>query len=392
MAGSGMASDGSSIYVVDGNGTFGTTLNAGLPGRRQLRQLADETVGWPATASHRLFRDVQRSRRRPIRTTTSGSGGVMLLPDQTTAAGVVKHLAVAAGKDNHIYVVDRDSMGKFSASGQQHLARTHRHALLAASGVRRLITKGVVYYGRAGNDNLKALPIAGAFLATTASSRSPTTLPIRAQRRRFPPMARATALSGPRRTARLAPCMPIRREQSCQRAVQQQQVGTRDQCGRGQQSSFTPMIARGKVMSARPTVLRCSACGDTWLWPLPGAEQGANYSVWFGVVRCHSVSLPPVVLRGRRLRDDAVLRAAFLAGAGVSSAVGEGSVAGDAVSGVCAVFAVFAVFVLLAVSSDRAAVFRVFFAAVLRGSRCFATAWAAFRSVWCKSAFSAAPA
>ncbi|MFP3607442.1 pyrrolo-quinoline quinone, partial [Paraburkholderia sp. SIMBA_053] len=32
MAGSGMASDGSSIYVVDGNGTFGTTLNAqGFP-------------------------------------------------------------------------------------------------------------------------------------------------------------------------------------------------------------------------------------------------------------------------------------------------------------------------------------------------------------------------
>jgi hypothetical protein len=88
------------------------------------------------------------------------------------------------------------------------------------------------------------------------------------------------------------------------------------------------------------------------------------------------------------LRDDAVLRAAFLAGAGVSSAVGEGSVAGDAVSAVCAVFAVF---VLLAVSSDRAAVFRVFFAAVLRGSRCLRRL-GCVSSVWCKSAFSAAPA
>jgi hypothetical protein len=43
-----------------------------------------------------------------------GSGGVMLLPDMTDASNAVRHLAVGAGKDGNMYVVDRDSMGKFN--------------------------------------------------------------------------------------------------------------------------------------------------------------------------------------------------------------------------------------------------------------------------------------
>ena len=46
-----------------------------------------------------------------------GSGGVMLLPDMTDANGTVRHLAVGAGKDGNLYVVNRDNMGKFSSVG-----------------------------------------------------------------------------------------------------------------------------------------------------------------------------------------------------------------------------------------------------------------------------------
>jgi glucose dehydrogenase len=31
--------------------------------------------------------------------------------------GTVRHLAVGAGKDGNIYVVDRDNMGKFNSAG-----------------------------------------------------------------------------------------------------------------------------------------------------------------------------------------------------------------------------------------------------------------------------------
>ena len=72
----------------------------------------------------------------------------------------------------------------------------------------------------------------------------------------------------------------------------------------------------------------------------------------------YTASLPPAVLRGPRLRDEVVFRAAFLRALGVSSAMVEDG----AVSAVSAVSAL---------SPDAAAAgLRVFFAAALRGSRC----------------------
>ena len=43
-----------------------------------------------------------------------GSGGPLRAARPVDADGTVQHLAVGAGKDNKIYVVDRDSMGKFN--------------------------------------------------------------------------------------------------------------------------------------------------------------------------------------------------------------------------------------------------------------------------------------
>jgi hypothetical protein len=45
-----------------------------------------------------------------------GGGGVLLLPDQADATGALRHLAVLAGKDGNIYLVDRDNLGHFNTS------------------------------------------------------------------------------------------------------------------------------------------------------------------------------------------------------------------------------------------------------------------------------------
>src|SRR5262249_11100339 len=42
-----------------------------------------------------------------------GSGGVMLLPDSVGSAAH-QHLMVETGKDGHIYLLDRDNMGKLN--------------------------------------------------------------------------------------------------------------------------------------------------------------------------------------------------------------------------------------------------------------------------------------
>ena len=45
-----------------------------------------------------------------------GSGGVLLLPDQS---GAHPHEMVSAGKDGTIYLVNRDNMGHFNANNDQ---------------------------------------------------------------------------------------------------------------------------------------------------------------------------------------------------------------------------------------------------------------------------------
>jgi hypothetical protein len=243
MAGSGMASDGTSLYVVDGNGTFGTTLNAqGFPVDGDLgNSMMKLSLGNLQVTDYFAMSNVVEEAGTD---NDFGSGGAMVLPDQTTAGGVVKHLAVAAGKDNHIYVVDRDAMGKFSPSANniwQELIGTLAGGIWGSPAY----YNGVVYYGGL-NDNLKALPVAGAFLATTAASKSPTTF---AYPGATPAVSANGASNGIVWAAENGTTGALHAYNAGNLAVElynSNQAGTRDQWGAGNKF-ITPMIARGKV-------------------------------------------------------------------------------------------------------------------------------------------------
>ncbi|MEM5456896.1 pyrrolo-quinoline quinone [Paraburkholderia phytofirmans] len=243
MAGSGMASDGTSLYVVDGNGTFGTTLNAqGFPVDGDFGDsMMKLSLGNLQVTDYFAMSDVVT---QAATDNDFGSGGAMVLPDQTTTGGVVKHLAVAAGKDNRIYVVDRDSMGKFNPTANniwQELIGTLAGGIWGSPAY----YNGVVYYGGL-NDNLKALPVSGAFLATTAASRSPTTFP-------YPGATPAVSANGASNgivwAAENGTTGALHAYNAGNLAVElynSNQAGTRDQWGAGNKF-ITPMIARGKV-------------------------------------------------------------------------------------------------------------------------------------------------
>jgi hypothetical protein len=243
MAGSGMASDGTSLYVVDGNGTFGTTLNAaGFPADGDYGDsMMKLSLGNLQVTDYFAMSDVVT---QAATDNDFGSGGAMVLPDQTTASGVVKHLAVAAGKDNKIYVVDRDSMGKFNPTSNniwQELIGTLAGGIWGSPAY----YNGVVYYGGL-NDNLKALPVSGAFLATTAASRSPSTFP-------YPGATPAVSANGTSNgivwAAENGTTGALHAYNAGNLAVElynSNQAGTRDQWGAGNKF-ITPMIARGKV-------------------------------------------------------------------------------------------------------------------------------------------------
>jgi outer membrane protein assembly factor BamB len=97
-----------------------------------------------------------------------GSGGILLLPDVTDSGGVVRHLAVGAGKDGNLYVVSRDSLGKFSSSGNniwQQLPGVLSGGIFSTPAY----FNGAVYYGPVGAA-LMAFTVKNAQLSSAASA------------------------------------------------------------------------------------------------------------------------------------------------------------------------------------------------------------------------------
>jgi hypothetical protein len=103
-----------------------------------------------------------------------GSGGAMLLPDMVDAGATTRHLAVGAGKDANIYVVDRDNMGKFNPSSNSAVYQEVPSAFSGGVFSAPAFFNNTVYYAAVGV-YLKAFPVAQARLATTAATQSGNT-------------------------------------------------------------------------------------------------------------------------------------------------------------------------------------------------------------------------
>jgi Immunoglobulin domain len=171
MAGAAPAADASgNIYFIIGNGDFGTTLDAnGFPSNKNCGNCfakISSTLPLGLLDYFTPLNTVSESNAD----TDFGSGGPLLLPDLVDSTGTTRHLAVGAGKDSNIYVVDRDNMGKFNSS-KDNIYQQINGALSGGVWSKPSYFNGVVYYGSVG-DSIKAFPISGGKLATTASSQS----------------------------------------------------------------------------------------------------------------------------------------------------------------------------------------------------------------------------
>src|SRR5690348_2109534 len=107
MSGTAPAADAAgNIYFLDANGTFDAGLNAsGFPGKGDFGNafMKLSTVGGLKVSDYfATFDTVNQSNIDG----DLGSGGALVLPDLKDATGAVRHLAVGAGKDKKIYVVD----------------------------------------------------------------------------------------------------------------------------------------------------------------------------------------------------------------------------------------------------------------------------------------------
>jgi hypothetical protein len=168
MSGAAPAADlNGDIYFLDANGTFDTTLDSnnfpvnGDFGNSFLKlstspilTVADYFTMSGTVAESNADEDL-------------GSGGAVVLMDLTDSGGHVHQLAVGAGKDSVIYVVDRNSMGKFSSTSD-NIYQEISGAVGGQVFSKPAVFNDTVYYGAVG-DSIRAFPIANAMLATTAS-------------------------------------------------------------------------------------------------------------------------------------------------------------------------------------------------------------------------------
>jgi len=168
-SGAALAADASgNIYQLAANGTFDSTLNAnGFPAQGDFGNafLKFSTANNQLTVAD--YFALVNTAAESDSDTDLGSGGAMLLPDLTDAPGTVKHLAVGAGKDGNIYVVDRDNMGKFNPSSN-NIYQQLTNAIGSEFGMAAYFNNTVFYGGV--SDHLKAFSITNATLALSSQS------------------------------------------------------------------------------------------------------------------------------------------------------------------------------------------------------------------------------
>lgn len=169
MAGDGLAADSSgNIYFLDANGDFDATVNAsGFPTDGDYGNAFMKLSTTGGTLAVADFFEMDNEASENGSDTDLGSGGEMLLPDLSDGAGNTMHLAVGAGKDSNLYVVNRDNMGKFS-SGNSAIYQELAGALPGGVWAMPAYFNNVVYYGSVGSP-IQAFTINSAMLSTSAA-------------------------------------------------------------------------------------------------------------------------------------------------------------------------------------------------------------------------------
>jgi hypothetical protein len=172
MSGDGIAADSAgNLFLLDANGKFDTTLDAnGFPSKSDYGNsiLKLTNSGKLSVADYFVQIDTISASGADL---DLGSGGVLLLPDVKDSDGATRHLLVGGGKDQNLYIADRDNLGKFNAGGSDN-----SNLYQELSGVGNIFStpaffNGVLYLGTVGAP-LRAFPITNGKLATSPSSQT----------------------------------------------------------------------------------------------------------------------------------------------------------------------------------------------------------------------------
>ena len=232
------------IYVLAANGDFGTTMNAnGFPSNGNFGNafLKISTSSGLAIADYFEMQNQQSENDSDL---DLGSGGALVLPDLNDSSGTVRHLAVGAGKDGHIYVVNRDAMGKFNPRANniyQELTGVLGNAVFSMPAY----FNNTIYYGAVG-DTIKAFTIANAKISTGPSFQSSNSFTYPGATPSISANGRSSAILWAAENTSQAVLHAYDATNLHELYNSNQASGGRDQFGTGNKF-ITPMVVNGKV-------------------------------------------------------------------------------------------------------------------------------------------------
>ena len=167
QSGGGLAADPQgNIYALMANGTFDTTLDTnGFPNKQDFGNGFVKVSTTNGALKVADYFNMSNTVSESGSDTDLGSGGPMVLPDQSYGTANTLNLAVGAGKDGNLYVVNRNNMGKWNANSNnvyQELAGGLPNGVFGVPAY----FNNTVYYCDV-NGTLKSFAISNGKLSTT---------------------------------------------------------------------------------------------------------------------------------------------------------------------------------------------------------------------------------
>jgi hypothetical protein len=167
------------MYIATGNGTFDTTLTSqGMP---SLNDYGNSVVRLNMSGNKLTPIDYWTMYDTTTETAADsdlGAGGLMALPDQVDNSGQTRHLAVAAGKDGNLYVINRSNLGHYDSAGNATVYQYLAGALPGGVWSGPAYFNSHVYYGAVGanyqGDHLRSFAVNLALIENTGVQQTST--------------------------------------------------------------------------------------------------------------------------------------------------------------------------------------------------------------------------
>jgi hypothetical protein len=169
-SGAGLSADNNGfLYGLTGSGPFGEPSPNGFPKNDDYGDTFVKLSPWHLNVVD-YFTPYNQA-QEVADDTGLASGGTLILPNMVTSSGKIVHLAVGAGRDGNIYVVNRDRMGKINlkTSDNSNVYQEIQNALGGSIFGSPAYFKGCLFYGAA-NASLRQFTFHDGLLSTSATS------------------------------------------------------------------------------------------------------------------------------------------------------------------------------------------------------------------------------